>query len=133
MTTMFYVGTHGPDDPTRATMPFHMAMGALDAGFHPQVLVAGDATYVMKDKVAAEVLACAVQEKYTEVATAPERGFHFHTGYPLAAMLGYPDSWVRATPEAAVVRFAGVGNPFRLGPLPAGATVLDVGSGAGFD
>src|SRR5260370_31214036 len=55
MTTMFYVGTHGPDDPTRATMPFHMAMGALDAGFHPQVLVAGDATYVMKDKVAAEI------------------------------------------------------------------------------
>src|SRR5262245_38812057 len=81
----------------------------------------------------AEALACAVQEKYTDVATAPELGFHFHTGYRLAAMLGYPDDWVRATPEAAVVRFAGVGNPFRLGTLPAGATVLDAGCGAGFD
>jgi SAM-dependent methyltransferase len=81
----------------------------------------------------AEALACAVQQKYTEVAETPEVGFHFHTGRPLARMLGYPDEWVDATPETAVVRFAGVGNPFRLGPLPAGATVLDIGSGAGFD
>jgi arsenite methyltransferase len=81
----------------------------------------------------AEVLACEVQKKYAEVADEPGRGFHFHTGRPLAAMLGYPAEWVEATPEAAVESFAGVGNPFRLGALPAGATVLDVGSGAGFD
>ena len=55
MTTMFYVGTHGPDDPTRATLPFHMAMGALDAGFQVQVLLVGDGTYTMKDKVAAAI------------------------------------------------------------------------------
>lgn len=78
-------------------------------------------------------LACAVQEKYAEVASDPDRGFHFHTGRPLAAMLGYPAAWVNAVPEAAVRRFAGVGNPFSFGPLPAGATVLDVGCGAGFD
>ena len=83
--------------------------------------------------VDAEALACAVQEKYTEVATAPERGFHFHTGRPLAAMLAYPEEWVDAVPETVVERFAGVGNPFRLGPMPFGVTVLDVGSGAGFD
>ncbi len=80
-----------------------------------------------------EALACAVQAKYTEVATAPERGFHFHTGRPLAQMLAYPEAWIAAVPRAAVERFAGVGNPFALGPLPAGAVVLDVGSGAGFD
>jgi arsenite methyltransferase len=40
---------------------------------------------------------------------------------------------VAATPEPVIASFAGVGNPFRLGPLPAGATVLDIGSGAGFD
>jgi arsenite methyltransferase len=78
-------------------------------------------------------LACAVQDKYTEVAEAPEHGFHFHTGRPLARMLRYPDEWVNATPPAVVERFAGVGNPFRLGPLPEGAVVLDVGAGAGFD
>lgn len=78
-------------------------------------------------------LACAVQDKYTEVAETPEHGFHFHTGRPLARMLRYPDEWVNATPPAVVERFAGVGNPFRLGPLPEGAAVLDVGAGAGFD
>lgn len=80
-----------------------------------------------------EALACEVQKKYTEVAETPEHGFHFHTGRPLARMLGYPDAWVDATPEPAVERFAGVGNPFQLGTLPTGATVLDIGSGAGFD
>jgi hypothetical protein len=33
MTTIVYAGTHGPDDPTRATLPFHLANGALEAGF----------------------------------------------------------------------------------------------------
>ncbi len=80
-----------------------------------------------------EALACAVQEKYAEVASDPDRGFHFHTGRPLAAMLAYPNEWVAAVPEAAVRRFAGVGNPFRFGAMPAGATVLDIGCGAGFD
>lgn len=78
-------------------------------------------------------LACAVQDKYTEVAETPEHGFHFHTGRPLARMLRYPEEWVNATPPAVVERFAGVGNPFRLGPLPEGPVVLDVGAGAGFD
>ena len=30
-------------------------------------------------------------------------------------------------------RFAGIGNPHAIAPLPAGATVLDVGCGAGTD
>jgi len=34
MPTLLYNGTHGPDDPTRATMPFHFAAGAVDAGHH---------------------------------------------------------------------------------------------------
>ncbi|HEY7294815.1 MAG TPA: methyltransferase domain-containing protein [Dehalococcoidia bacterium] len=80
-----------------------------------------------------DALACAVQAKYTEVAADPDRGFHFHTGRPLAELLGYPAAWIAAVPDTAVRRFAGVGNPFRLGALPAGATVLDIGCGAGFD
>lgn len=81
----------------------------------------------------ADALACAVQAKYTEVALTPERGFHFHTGRPLARLLAYPEDWIAAVPPAALDRFAGVGNPFALGLLSSGATVLDVGSGAGFD
>ena len=62
-----------------------------------------------------EALVCEIQNKYTEVATEPEHGFHFHTGRPLAAMLAYPAEWVDATPRRVVDSFAGVGNPFRLG------------------
>ena len=29
MAKILYQGTHGTDDPTRASMPFHMALGAV--------------------------------------------------------------------------------------------------------
>lgn len=80
-----------------------------------------------------EVLRREVQHKYTEVAAHPEQTFHFHHGRPLAQMLGYPMDAVDAMPPQAVESFAGVGNPFSLGPLFPGETVLDVGSGSGFD
>jgi arsenite methyltransferase len=74
-----------------------------------------------------------VKEKYREVADDPHRSFHFHTGRPLAARLGYDDAAVGALPDRAVESFAGVGNPFSLRTLGVGERVVDVGSGAGFD
>ena len=53
-----------------------------------------------------------VREKYREVALEPHRTYHFHTGRPLAARLGYDASVVDALPDAAVESFAGVANPF---------------------
>src|SRR6266480_4197349 len=75
----------------------------------------------------------AIQEEYTAVARDPGRGYHFHTGRPLASMLGYRDDWLEGLPEGSVASFAGTGNPFRIGHLQPGERVVDIGSGAGID
>ena len=80
-----------------------------------------------------EALRGEVREKYRAVALKPDAAYHFHTGRPLAARLGYDQGAVDALPDRAVESFAGVGNPFSLRPLDAGEDVVDVGSGAGFD
>ncbi len=75
----------------------------------------------------------AIQEEYTAVARDPGRGYHFHTGRPLASMLGYHDDWLEGLPEGSIASFAGTGNPFRVGQLQPGERVVDIGSGAGID
>lgn len=78
-------------------------------------------------------LRSAIQDEYTTVAHSPAAGFHFHTGRLLADRLDYPAAQVAALPDSVVESFAGVGNPFSWGALRRGETVLDMGSGAGFD
>ena len=80
-----------------------------------------------------ETLREQVRQKYREVAAEPGRSFHFHTGRPLAARLGYETSEVDALPDQAVESFAGVASPFSLRRLSSGEKVVDVGSGGGFD
>ncbi len=74
-----------------------------------------------------------IKSKYVDVALEPEQGFHFHTGAPLAAMVGYDQADVDWLPRPTVASFAGTGNPFSMGPLAEGEVVLDIGCGAGFD
>jgi arsenite methyltransferase len=80
-----------------------------------------------------EALRASVREKYREVATDPSGGFHFHTGRPLARLLGYDPGVVDHLPDRAVESFAGVANPFSLHPLGQDDHVVDIGSGGGFD
>ena len=88
---------------------------------------------VIASKVDREALRNQIEAKYCDVAQKPEQGFHFHTGRPLAAMLDYTEADVDALPESTIESFAGTGNPFLLGKLHEGETVLDIGCGAGFD
>lgn len=74
-----------------------------------------------------------VKEKYREVAVEPHGEYHFHTGTDAAARCGYAVSDYNDLPPAAVESFAGVANPFSLRELQEGETVVDLGSGAGFD
>ena len=55
MARILYLGTAGSDDPTRAGLPFNFAMGALEAGHQPEIFLAGEAAYLMKDAVMAAV------------------------------------------------------------------------------
>ncbi len=75
----------------------------------------------------------AIQEEYEAVACEPQRGFHFHTGRPLAEILGYRAEWLEGLPEGPIESFAGTGNPFSLGALAPGERIVDVGCGAGID
>ena len=55
MVRLLYVSTHGTDDPTRATFPFLMAKGAIEAGHEAGIILMGDAALLIKDSIAAQV------------------------------------------------------------------------------
>ena len=48
-------------------------------------------------------------------------------------MLGYDETILKQLPESIQAAYCGVGNPFSLGTIGPGMTVIDVGCGAGVD
>jgi arsenite methyltransferase len=80
-----------------------------------------------------EVLRSEIHKTYTEVSTDQDREFIFPTGRGWAEGLDYPQPELSRVPDATVESFAGVANPFSLGRIEPGATVLDLGCGAGTD
>jgi SAM-dependent methyltransferase len=75
-----------------------------------------------------------IQSIYARVATDPSSGFHFHRGPAYAAgMLGYDSDALATLPSDTTASFAGVANPHRIAPISPGATVVDIGCGAGMD
>ena len=67
------------------------------------------------------------------MAVTSEGKFEYPTGRAGAEALAYDPVFIREAPESLLKSFCGVGNPFSLGEIQTGSSVLDVGSGAGFD
>jgi arsenite methyltransferase len=81
-----------------------------------------------------EMLQSEVRAMYARVATSPGGEFHFHRGPEYAVTrLGYDAAELDALPADVTSSFAGIGNPHAIAPIRPGATVLDVGCGAGTD
>ena len=106
-----------------------MEMGLVMA--KAEVRIAADAVGLTTPDIGE--LRAAIQAEYTEVANEPEKGFHFHTGRPLADRLGYAEEWLEGVPKGSLESFAGTGNPFSVGEISPGENVVDVGCGAGTD
>src|SRR2546428_5835026 len=75
----------------------------------------------------------AVQSLYTEVATRPDKAYHFPLGLEALRYLGYPEEDLRRLPPTATESFAGVGYPHAANAIRPGDAVLDIGSGSGTD
>jgi arsenite methyltransferase len=80
-----------------------------------------------------EELRSEIKKEYAGVALEPNKGYHFHTGRAALARLGYEENLYAGLPEENIASFSGTGNPFSLGPIHPGETVVDAGSGAGLD
>lgn len=75
-----------------------------------------------------------IQSIYARVAADPSSDFHFHRGPQYAVeFLGYDADALAAFPAEATASFAGVANPHRIAAITPGATVVDIGCGAGMD
>ena len=78
-------------------------------------------------------LRSAVQKAYSAAAEKPLEKHAFPVGRVLAEQLGYPAELLETLPPISVEAFAGVSNVALFAAIPAGATVLDLGCGAGLD
>ncbi len=74
-----------------------------------------------------------IRKKYKKVAKKPDGLFKYPTGKAGLEALQYDPEIIKALPDAVIASYCGVGNPFTLGPLNEGESVLDIGCGSGVD
>ena len=70
---------------------------------------------------------------YTKLADKPDSDFGWSKGITNARRLGYSEAWLERLHDVVWESAAAVGNPFKLGEIVSGETVLDAGCGAGAD
>jgi arsenite methyltransferase len=74
-----------------------------------------------------------VRIAYSAAAETPQEKHAFPLGRVFAESLGYPAELLDSLPTIACDAFAGVSNVSVFAEIPSGATVLDLGCGAGMD
>lgn len=74
-----------------------------------------------------------VQQAYSAAAENPQAEHPFPVGRQFAESLDYSPEVLTGIPAVAVDAFAGVSNVAVFAEIPSGATVLDLGCGAGLD
>jgi arsenite methyltransferase len=74
-----------------------------------------------------------IRQKYTKVSVSPDGHFKYPIGRAALKILKYDPQIISNLPEEAPDSYCGVGNPFSLGPIHLGESVLDIGCGGGVD
>ena len=74
-----------------------------------------------------------VRIAYSAAAEMPQEKHAFPVGRAFAESLGYPADLLDQLPAVASEAFAGVSNVSIFAEIPSGATILDLGCGAGLD
>lgn len=79
MAKLLIVATGGAQDPTRASLPFHIAVnGAVPAGQECGVALAGDATELLKREVAQSVRGVGVPPLADLLAGCAQKEIRFY-------------------------------------------------------
>jgi predicted peroxiredoxin len=72
---LIYLGTHGPDDPTKACMPIHLAVnGAAEAGIEAEINLAGDAAVLIQDQYIDSLMPLGFPPLKEMIAKARDKG-----------------------------------------------------------
>lgn len=79
MASLFYIATHGPDDPTKACIPFHLAVnGAAEAGIAAAINLAGDATVLIQDRYIESLTPLGLPPLHELMTKIAEKGIPIH-------------------------------------------------------
>jgi predicted peroxiredoxin len=75
MAKLIYVGSHGPDDPTKACFPLHLAVnGAVEAGIEAELNLGGDAVVLIQDRYIESVVPLGMPPLRELLAKARDKG-----------------------------------------------------------
>jgi arsenite methyltransferase len=74
-----------------------------------------------------------IRKKYKKVAKKVDGLFKYPTGKVGLEALHYDSEIIKGLPETVIASYCGVGNPFSLGSVNEGESVLDMGCGSGVD